>query len=122
MVCIAGSLGSIGRVCVTDRKVAFNQQINAIIPEKYNILFLYVLLQISKGYLVENVNIALKGILTKSKLEEKELIVPPIKLQEEFADFVKQVNKSKLALHSLLTFLTLYELHILSNNLTFEKF
>lgn len=40
MVCIAGSIASIGRVCITDRKVAFNQQINAIVSEKYNVLFL----------------------------------------------------------------------------------
>ena len=95
MACIAGSISSIGRVCVTDRKVAFNQQINAIIPEKYNILFLYVLLQISKDYLVEDINMALKGILSKSKLEEKEFIVPSMELQEQFADFVKATDKSK---------------------------
>lgn len=39
MACIAGSIASIGRVCITDRRVAFNQQINAIIPQKYNIHF-----------------------------------------------------------------------------------
>ncbi len=96
MACIAGSIASIGRVCVTDRIVAFNQQINAVVPEKYNVLFLYVLLQASKDYLVEDVNMALKGILSKSKLEEKKFIVPPIELQEQFAELVKQVNKSKL--------------------------
>ena len=96
MACIAGSIASIGRVCVTDRTVAFNQQINAVVPEKYNVLFLYVLLQVSKDYLVEDVNMALKGILSKSKLEEKKFIVPPIELQNQFADFVTQVNKSKL--------------------------
>ncbi len=97
MACIAGSVASIGRVCVTDRRVAFNQQINAVVPEQYNILFLYILLQISKDYLVEDINMALKGILSKSKLEEKEFFVPPMELQNEFAEFVNQVNKSKVA-------------------------
>lgn len=96
MACIAGSIASIGRVCITDRTVAFNQQINAVVPEQYNILFLYVLLQMSKDYLVEDINMALKGILSKSKLEEKEFIIPPMDLQEQFSDFVKQVDKSKL--------------------------
>ena len=96
MACIAGSIASIGRVCITDRTVAFNQQINAVVPEQYNILFLYVLFQMSKDYLVEDINMALKGILSKSKLEEKEFIIPPMDLQEQFSDFVKQVNKSKL--------------------------
>ena len=102
MACIAGSIASIGRVCVTDRTVAFNQQINAVVPEEYNILFLYVMLQLSKEYLVEEINMALKGILSKSKLEEKEFIVPPMELQEQFADFVKQVDKSKVAIQKSL--------------------
>ena len=96
MACIAGSVASIGRVCVTDRKVAFNQQINAIVPQEYNTLFLYTLLQISKDYLVEEINMALKGILSKSRLEEKTFIVPPMEVQDEFADFVTQVDKLKL--------------------------
>ena len=102
MVCIAGSIASIGRVCITDRMVAFNQQINAIIPKRYNILFLYVLLQISKDYLVEEINMALKGILSKSKLEKKEFIVPPMELQNQFAEFVEQVDKSKVAVQKSL--------------------
>lgn len=102
MACIAGSVSSIGRVCITDRKVAFNQQINAIVPNDYNTLFLYVMLQISKAYLVEGINMALKGILSKSKLEEKEFIVPPMELQKEFATFVEQTDKSKLAIQNSL--------------------
>ena len=78
MVCIAGSIASIGRVCIVDRTVAFNQQINAVITGgKYNIIFLYVLLQISKDYLIEDINMALKGILSKSKLEKKSLLFHP---------------------------------------------
>ena len=102
MACIAGSIASIGRVCIADRIVAFNQQINAVVPEQYNILFLYVLLQMSKDYLVEDINMALKGILSKSKLEEKEFIIPPMDLQEQFSDFVKQVNKSKVKVQKAL--------------------
>lgn len=102
MACIAGSIASIGRVCVTNRTVAFNQQINAVVPEQYDILFLYVLFQISKDYLVENINMALKGILSKSTLEEKEFIVPPIELQKQFVDFVRQVDKLKAAVQKSL--------------------
>lgn len=98
MACIAGSIASIGRICITDRRVAFNQQINAIVPEQYNTLFLYVLLQMSKDYLVEDINMALKGILSKSKLEAKVFFVPPIQLQNEFAGFVKKVDESKAAI------------------------
>lgn len=102
MACIAGSIASIGRVCITDRMVAFNQQINAIIPKRYNILFLYVLLQISKDYLVEEINMALKGILSKSKLEKKEFIVPPMEMQNQFAEFVEKIHKSKVTIQKAL--------------------
>lgn len=102
MACIAGSVASIGRVCITDRKVAFNQQINAIIPEKYNTLFLYILLQMSKDYLIEDVNMSLKGILSKSKLEGKEFIIPPVELQNQFAAFVTQADKSKAVIQKAL--------------------
>lgn len=102
MACIAGSVASIGRVCITDRKVAFNQQINAIIPEKYNTLFLYILLQMSKDYLIEDINMSLKGILSKSKLEGKEFIIPPVELQNQFAAFVTQADKSKAAIQKAL--------------------
>ena len=102
MACIAGSVSSIGKVCITDRKLAFNQQINAVVPKKYNVLFLYTIFQMSKDYLVEDINMSLKGILSKSKLEEKKFILPPIELQQQFADFVKQVDKSKLAVQQSL--------------------
>ena len=55
-----------------------------------------MMLQISKEYLVDEINMALKGILSKSKLEEKTFYVPPMELQEQFAAFVTQVDKSKL--------------------------
>ena len=95
MACIAGSLRSIGRVALTDRKVAFNQQINAIVPKQYNNLFLYVLFKNTQSYAQSTVNMALKGILSKGKLEELEYIVPPPELQQQFAAFVQQIDKSK---------------------------
>lgn len=102
MACIAGSIASIGRVCMTDRRVAFNQQINAIIPNMYDVRFLFVLLQISKDYLVEEINMALKGILSKTKLEEKLFYVPPMDLQKQFAGFFEQIDKSKSAIQQSL--------------------
>ena len=117
MACIAGSIASIGRVCVTDRMVAFNQQINAVVPEEYNVLFLYVLLQLSKEYLVEEINMALKGILSKSKLEEKEFIVPPMDLQKQFADLNNQVDKLKFVVQK-----SLDEAKLLFNSLMQEYF
>lgn len=95
MTCIAGSIGCIGNVSVTDRKVAFNQQINGIIPNKNNVWFLYVLFNLSKNYIQSTITMALKGILSKGQLSKIEFIFPPIELQNEFAEFVKLTDKSK---------------------------
>lgn len=92
MTCIAGSISCIGNVAVTDRKVAFNQQINAIIPNQNNVLYMYYLLLLAKPYIQSTVNMSLKGILSKGKLQELKFPFPPISLQNQFAAFVQQVE------------------------------
>ena len=94
MACIAGSINSIGKVAIADRKVSFNQQINAIVPgERLNRDYLYWMLRLSKDYLCTGVNMQLKGILNKSTLSGKEFPLPPLALQQQFADFVARVDK-----------------------------
>ena len=68
MTCIAGSINCIGNVAVTDRRVAFNQQINAIVPEQDEVLYLYWLMLLSKPAIHGTINMALKGILSKGQL------------------------------------------------------
>lgn len=104
MTCIAGSINCIGNVAVTDRRVAFNQQINAIVPEQDEVLYLYWLMLLSKPAIHSTINMALKGILSKGQLSELAFPFPPIELQEQFAAFVVQTDKSKyyssLSFHS----------------------
>ncbi|BAL83709.1 putative type I restriction-modification system specificity subunit [Selenomonas ruminantium subsp. lactilytica TAM6421] len=98
MTCIAGSLRSIGNVAIVDRAVAFNQQINAILPNEQSTYFMYEQFRLSKEYICSGVNMALKGILSKGQLSEIEFIFPPVELQKQFADFVSITDKSKLAI------------------------
>lgn len=102
MTCIAGSINCIGNVAVTDRRVAFNQQINAIVPKQDKVLYLYWLMLLSKPAIHSTINMALKGILSKRQLAEMAFPFPPIVLQEQFAAFVKQTNKSKVAVQKAL--------------------
>ena len=95
MVCIAGSLQRIGDVALTDRRVSFNQQINAIYSDSYNPRFLLELFKITKPILQQEIGMALKGVLSKSKLSSLEYIFPPIDLQNQFADFVEQVDRTR---------------------------
>lgn len=97
MTCIAGSIGCIGNVAVADRRVAFNQQINAIIPVDDETLYVFWLMQLSRPYIQSTINMALKGILSKGQLSILEFPFPPVPKQLDFAAFVYQVDKSKLA-------------------------
>ena len=99
MACIAGSIKSIGKVGLLDREVAFNQQINAIVPsDRVDSHFLLVMLSLSKDYLCSDVNKQLKGILNKSTLSAKRFPLPPLDTQRQFAAFVQQAAKSKFKL------------------------
>ena len=102
MTCIAGSLRSIGNVAVANRKVAFNQQINAIVPNDQNTYFMYEQFKLSKEHICSGVNMSLKGILSKGQLSDINFIFPPMELQTQFADFVHQVDKSKVAVQKAL--------------------
>lgn len=102
MTCIAGSINCIGNVAVTDRRVAFNQQINAIVPEQDEVLYLYWLMLLSKPAIHGTINMALKGILSKGQLAELTFPFPPIELQNQFAAFVEQADKSKVAVQKAL--------------------
>ena len=101
MTCIAGSIKCIGNVGVADRKVAFNQQINAIVPKADDTMYIYWLMILSKPYIQSTINMALKGILSKGQLSEMVFPFPPLALQQQFATFVKQTDKSKYRAQNL---------------------
>ena len=95
MTCIAGSLNCIGNVAVANRRVAFNQQINAVTPTHDNVLYLYWLMILSKPTIHRTINMALKGILSKSQLSLIKFPFPPFPLQNQFAAFVERVDQQK---------------------------
>ena len=102
MTCIAGSLNCIGNVAVNNRRVAFNQQINAITPTCDNVLYLYWLMILSKPAIHKTINMALKGILSKSQLSSIKFPFPSIECQNQFAAFVAEVDKSKVEVQKAL--------------------
>ena len=117
MTCIAGSLKSIGNVSITDRKVAFNQQINGIVVNEQNVWFMYVQFLLSKEYIHSGINMALKGILSKGQLSQMSFIFPPLDMQMKYATLVQQVDKSKLAIQK-----SLDKLEILQKSLMQQYF
>jgi type I restriction enzyme, S subunit len=104
VACIAGSVESIGRAALTDRTVAFNQQINAIQPKKdVNPLFLYVSFKISKAYVQSHASKGMKKILTKGDFEKITMIKPSIELQNHYAAIVEKVDTLKSRYQQSLT-------------------
>src|SRR5699024_2223447 len=66
VTCIAGSRSSIGRAAIANRRVAFNQQINAISPsEIINTSFLYTQIKILKPYIQSFSTNSMKGMISK---------------------------------------------------------
>ena len=96
VACIAGSIQSVGRAALTNRKVSFNQQINAIQPNDEVVpLFLYWLFKISRKYVQDAASNGMKKILTKGGFEKIKMIKPPIELQIQFANIVTKTEALK---------------------------
>jgi type I restriction enzyme S subunit len=94
VVCIAGSPTSIGNIALTDRRVAFNQQINAVTPYKgVDPIFLYGLFRVAKPQVQRSTTLGMKRIITKSKFEKLVLIKPSFPLQQEFAEIVQKYER-----------------------------
>ncbi|WP_158618880.1 restriction endonuclease subunit S [Legionella qingyii] len=106
ITCIAGSKNCIGNIAMTDREVAFNQQINAIIPnEKILLYFLYAQLLFNKGIIQNASTNSMKGMVSKSKLSNIKILLPPIVEQKKYTQFfskaVKKLQKDNLAYNEL---------------------
>jgi type I restriction enzyme S subunit len=92
MTCIAGSPSCIGNVAMADRKVAFNQQINAMTPNSdVEPAFLYCLMLFSKKRIQASSTNSMKGMISKGVMEQIKLIWPPKHLQEKFTENFKIV-------------------------------
>lgn len=97
IACIAGSIESVGRSSLTDRRVSFNQQINAIQPNEFvHPLFLYWLFKTSKQYVQNHATKGMKKILTKGEFEKINMIKPPFNLQSRFAKIVEKTEALKV--------------------------
>lgn len=95
MTCIAGSRNCIGNVCLSDREVAFNQQINAITPHPpIDHRFLYVQLLVNKRVVQSASTDSMKGMVSKSRLEGVRVMTPPPDLQKRFGEVFTTLHAS----------------------------
>ena len=94
---------TIGKTAVTSEDIFTNEAIMAFIPLQNKIInpFLQCYLEF-KDWREEGKR-AVKGVtLNKESIGNTSIIVPPLELQEQFAEFVQQSDKSKLILSRFL--------------------
>ena len=86
VTCIAGSAASIGRAAVADREVAFNQQINAVLPSgDIHPYFLLTQFKVAPDLVRAKSTGGMKGMVSKSAFQAIEILLPPLGDQREFA-------------------------------------
>lgn len=97
VTCIAGSFDCVGNIALTDRRVAFNQQINAIIPnnELVDSKFLYTQLLIGKTLIQDKSTKSMKGMVSKGKFETIKVIIPDLSEQQQFVEIFNNVEAQK---------------------------
>ena len=89
-------IGTIGKVGIAMQESSCNQQINVIVPDAtINHVYLAYCMLYMKDLLKGGANAPVVPILNKSDFSKIEIMVPPVALQEQFAAFVRQSDKSK---------------------------
>ncbi|WP_223546817.1 restriction endonuclease subunit S [Priestia aryabhattai] len=97
VTCTSGSIEAIGRAAIANRPVSFNQQINAIQPNKQtNSLFLYWLFKLSKSHIQSHATKSTINFLSKKEFQKIRMISPPLDLQIEFAEIAEKVENLKI--------------------------
>ena len=111
-------IGTIGKVGISTAESSCNQQINVIVPGRAtNCLYLAHTMLYMREKLKEAANAPVVPILNKGDFSKITLPMPPLELQEQFATFVRQSDKSKFELEQALAELTATYKRIISENL-----
>jgi len=95
------AVGTIGETWIVDTEEPFYYKDGNVLQIRLNtdisqIYFKYVLDTLISIFKNKNVSGSSYSALTIEKFKKMEIILPPIKLQYEFADIVKQIEKQKM--------------------------
>ncbi|WOP17468.1 restriction endonuclease subunit S [Raineyella sp. LH-20] len=105
VTCIAGSPTSIGKASLVDRDVAFNQQINAILPSpRVMAAFLLGQLKVSPQLVRAKSTGGMKGLVNKSSFQSIRVLYPTSDSQHEFAQRVAAMTSQRSIAARALTY------------------
>ena len=111
-------IGIIGKIGIIKRRGICNQQINFITPnDNVNSTYLAYAIDTKKRFMQEKANVPVVPILNKTNFSKVTIPFAPVKLQNQFATFVAQVDKSKFAVQK-----SLEKTQLLFNSLMQEYF
>ena len=99
-----GSARLVGKVAMIpklDEEITFGAFMTIIRSKNYSYLFTYFQLEAFRQQLQSAKTTTINQI-TKKMLDEIKIPLPPIELQNQFADFVKQVDKLKFEMEKSL--------------------
>ena len=96
-------IGIIGKIGIIKRRGICNQQINFIAPnDNVNSIYLAYAIDTKKKFMQEKANAPVVPILNKTNFSKVTIPFAPVELQNQFAAFVAQVDKSKFAIQKSL--------------------
>jgi type I restriction enzyme S subunit len=98
VTCIAGSPTSIGKASMVDRDVAFNQQINAILPSPHlDQSFLLAQLKSAPQLVRMKSTGGMKGLVNKSAFQSIEILLPTLDSQRRFGSIMERLRVQRAA-------------------------
>ena len=103
---LVSCIGNLGKKAILGVNGSCNQQINAILPNKYvNFKYIYYYIDIIVSWMEQNASATTVTILNKGKFEQAPFLLPPLneqkriveKIEKEFAKIDEGIEKLKLA-------------------------
>ena len=88
-------IGIVGKVGILTKEATCNQQINAIIPEKVDSLYLAYAILSQKDLLEKMANAPVVPIINKGNFSKIKITIPPIDLQHAFAAKIEAIEQQK---------------------------
>ena len=88
-------IGIIGKIAILEKECAFNQQINAIIPNEKKIIphYLAYALKSKKKYMQDKANAPVVPIINKTDFSELNIKVPSLEEQKNIVDILIKIDK-----------------------------
>ncbi|WP_283591361.1 restriction endonuclease subunit S [Clostridium butanoliproducens] len=95
-------VGNLGICSIAGEEMIINQQLHSFQCKDINSIFLMYYLGFRKDYMISQASSTTVLYMNKSVCNSIPVYLPPIELQNQFADFVKQVDKLKFEMEKSL--------------------